>query len=374
MFATARKVKDIRPMLGCDPEFFFKQDGVIIGAETILPKAGLKAGTGGSKFVIDGVQAELNPQPSYCRSLLGSQLKACFVTLRDELKKQGKNTTVDFNRAVEISKDELDKLSEDSKKFGCAPSKSIYTRTPSLKLRSIDPAEYRVRAAGGHIHIGATGDGGYTYPGLKKAVTTDHKRTVKMLDILCGNTAVLMDRDKANIERRKFYGKAGEYRLPEHGLEYRTLSNFWLTSYPLMSFAFGMARLAIQLMADDRKDEFYNEFTSKIKTRNVHRAINSNNFDLAMENFKAIESLLLEVSHENSTHAISKANINEFYYFIDVVQNKGLEHWFSEDPMTHWTGTVGSVGGFHDFLLQNVKADMKKNGVTKTAEPKKAVA
>ena len=43
--------------------------------------------------------------------------------------------------------------------------------------------------------------------------------------------------------RRKFYGAAGEYRLPKHGLEYRVLSSAVLSHPILTHLAFDMARL-----------------------------------------------------------------------------------------------------------------------------------
>lgn len=358
------KVLDISPMLGCDPEFFFKQNGEIVGAEKFIPKEGISQNTYipttgpsaiVSKFIIDGVQAELNPRPNTCRANLANEIRECFKTLKKEMDKKGKEFTVDFSRAVEIPKKNLMELDEKSRKFGCMPSKNIYNTVSGIKLANVDPEEYRIRAAGGHIHIGKGNNG------LTRATVTKHEQTVELLDIIVGNTCVLIDRDKANIERRKVYGRAGEYRLPEHGLEYRTLSNFWLTSYPLMSLVFGLTRLAVQLMADDRHETYYKAFTSAVKSNNIHTAINNNDFDLATENFSAIESLIMEVSNENSRHAINKANMKEFYYFIDIIQKHGMEYWFPQDPMAHWT-SLGDChnGGFFDFLLGPVKTDMLK--------------
>ena len=364
------QVQDFSPYLGCDPEFFFKNDGGIIGAEKIIPKDGLlntvttNLGTylpdsPTSKFIIDGVQAELNPRPNTCRANLANEIAACFKTLATSLKDKG--VSVDFSQAVEISKENLMELDEQSRKFGCTPSKSIYKKA-GVKIKDVDPTEYRIRAAGGHIHIGKGGLYGAPNIGLQRALTEDHRRTVHMLDILCGNTAVLMDRNESNIERRKLYGRAGEFRLPAHGLEYRTLSNFWLTAYPLMSFAFGMTRLAVQLMSSPNYETYYAAFTDKVKTKNVHAAINNNDFDLAMENFKAIEELIMEVTPSGSSrYPIHRANLKQFYHFIDKVKTEGLVYWFKQDPMEHWTNLPECHGGgFHDYLAGHVNTDMIK--------------
>lgn len=382
------RVSDISPYMGCDPEFFFRFKGEIVGAEKVIPEKGLAYGSkggyedgpnghrdgdytslainGDSKFIIDGIQAELNPRPNTCRANLANEIVCCFRALKKELAKKGNEFTVDFSRAVEISKENLMALKDDSRKFGCAPSKNANKKESSVKgvkLNKVDPTEYRIRAAGGHIHIGKGGDG------LTRALTTDHERTVKMLDIICGNTCVLVDRDPANVERRKLYGKAGEYRLPPHGLEYRTLSNFWLHSFPLMSLAFGLARLAVQLQADANHETYYKEFTSVVKPRNILKAIQKNDFDIAMENFKALEPLILQVSNNTDRYAIHKDNIKEFYYFVETNKKHGLSCWFPDDPMTHWTEKLGEChyGGFHDFLRDVVRPKIKFDNEAKIA-------
>jgi len=194
---------------------------------------------------------------------------------------------------------------------------------------------------------------------LRKKIDADPDKIVQMLDLICGNTCVLIDRDKGNKVRRKLYGRAGEYRLPAHGIEYRTLSNFWLTAYPLMSLAFGMARLAIELSCDG--DSYHKYFTSEVNMKDVQRAINNNDFDLAFKNFKAIEPMIREVTSDGGHHPINSETMPQFLYFVESVKENGLAHWFPKDPMTHWT-TLGEAhdGGFYDFLRINVAKEMTK--------------
>jgi hypothetical protein len=45
--------------------------------------------------------------------------------------------------------------------------------------------------------------------------------------------------------RRVFYGRAGEYRLPTYGIEYRVLSNFWLCAPPIAHLVLDLARNTI---------------------------------------------------------------------------------------------------------------------------------
>ncbi len=355
------KIYDRSPMLGCDPEFFFKIKGKVIGSEKILPKDGLVCAPQ-SKFIIDGVQAELNPRPNACRANLANEIKACFAALDAKLKKDKSTCVADFSRTVKISRRNLMELDEQSRKFGCAPSKNVYKESGGIKIDKVNPAQYRTRAAGGHIHIGMDS---YNSKSLLRALKEDYERTVIMLDLICGNTCVLVDPDKSNKVRRKLYGRAGEFRQPAHGLEYRTLSNFWLTSYPLMSLSFGLARMAVNMMADDTSHEtFFKEFTSRVKADDVHKAINENNFKLAYKNFKAIEDLILEVTNATDRYPIHKGNMKEFHYFVDRVQNDGLEYWFKDNPMTHWIKIYEAhIGGFSDYLQSDVRNDMKKHPI-----------
>lgn len=361
-------VNTFQPYLGCDPEFFFKSDDGVIGAEKVFKKEGLLNTTPSvndrcvlegtkSQFVIDGVQAELNPRPNTCRANLANEISACFKTLDAELKKQKTNISVDFSRSVVISEEKLAELDKENQKLGCKPSNSAY-RGAGVKLSEVDPLKHRQRSAGGHIHIGIKNQ-----PRLEKAVKKHPTKVIKMLDIICGNTCVLIDRDEGNKERRKLYGRAGEYRLPAHGIEYRTLSNFWLESYHLMSLAFGMARLAVELISDEKNSaKYYKAFSKAVNMKDIERAINDNDFDLAYQNFKKIEPLLAEVTAMSSEHhPVNKNNLPQFHYFVSKVKTNGLKHFFKDDAMKHWTTLPEAhKDGFYYFLNTVIKPEMVK--------------
>jgi len=365
-------VAHFNPPLGCDPEFFFKLDGVVIGAEKVFEKNGLRntvpsvndlcvvQGTE-SKFIIDGVQAELNPRPNTCRANLANEISACFKTLKKELEKQGKGVSVDLSRSITLTEQELSSLDKENQKLGCMPSKSVYANA-GVKLAEVDGTKHLQRSAGGHIHIGVESHN----VGLKEMVAKDPDKVVQMLDLICGNTCVLIDRDEGNKERRKLYGRAGEYRLPKHGLEYRTLSNFWLESYHLMSFAFGTARLAIELVADKANNQkFIEAFLGSVNQVDVQKAINENDFDLALQNYKKIEPLIGQVTGQCPTEhfALNKSTLPAFEYFVHSAKEKGLKHYFKQDPITHWTTLPEChADGFHYFLTRTVQPEMQKVG------------
>ena len=354
--------------LGCDPEFFFSgSKGKTTGAEKVLPENGItyKPGTAGkrdgdytscgnvkaSKIVIDGVQAELNPRPNTCRANLGNEISACFRDLHKALEAQGKGVGVNFMPLVKISQKELDSLSEKSKTFGCAPSTNLYSAAES-KI-TVNPKKYLKRSAGGHIHLGSNNSAQITKT-LKNV-----EEMVYMLDIIVGNTCVLLDRNPNNVERRKVYGRAGEYRLKEYGIEYRTLSNFWLQSYQLMSLVTGLARMAVHIVSQsDKERDFAGEIKAAVKKEDIVKAIQENDFALAYANFLKIENIIVEIATDYYSYPISKDVIKEFHWFV----RKGINYWFKHDPFQHWiTLPEGHGRGWETFLQNTVRKDMEKS-------------
>lgn len=308
--------------LGCDPETFFEIDNKVIGSEKIL-KQGIfsefyKRFIPSRVVVEDGVQGEFHPEPSTCRSLLGNSI-ARAIWEADVMAKS-KGARISFKLLVKVKKEEMLSLSPASRRLGCAPS--LYIDKGVTTARFKRAAESMTRCGGGHIHFGAYYD---NQMGMKSAY--DPKVVVPLLDLLLGNTCVLLDRDPANVKRRQVYGLAGEYRTPTHGLEYRTLSNFWLRAYPIYSFVFGLARQTINLWQGGEAESFL----SLVPRCDVVRAINTNSFDLAMNNFLKIEKKIKEVFVKEDSYdhdwTLKKNNIKQFLMLVE----KGLDHFFPSD-------------------------------------------
>ena len=342
--------------MGCDPEFFFTRGGKVIGSEKVLPEDGLKsADYWGGKFIRDGVQAELNPTPSTCRAAVGNAIRACFKDLHTKILKDKADISADFSQCIEVSKEEMDSLSEKSKIFGCAPSTNIYNEGKcKTSVIAVDPKKYFGRSAGGHIHLGTYNWYGYNDDKTAKDALKGADIMVPVLDIVVGNTCVLIDRAESNKERRKVYGKAGEFRLKTYGIEYRTLSNFWLRSHQLTSFVFGLSRLAYHLVTQSAPgNDYVKALFDAVKREDIVRAINENDFDLAMQNFKAIEDILVAACEGNfGNYPFSRGHMNHFYYFI----SKGVDHWFSKDVLKHWLDCPETHGHGWERWLECVVA------------------
>jgi hypothetical protein len=312
--------------------------------------------------VLDGVQAELHVNPSSCRQTLGANVAAAFMLLAQQLKTMP-DVAIEFKPVVKVSKKEFDSLKPESKLLGCAPSLNYYDKDAKI---DIDMTSYKTRSAGGHLHLG-----------LHAAIRKYRDRLPPLFDIVVGNTCVLLDRDPDAAERRKVYGRAGEHRMPKHGIEYRTLSNFWLYNYKLMSMVFGLARLSCHIWATSLMDKDLPDPTrtywvetvcprwaaddkllSLVKLEDVRDAINNNDLKLAQHNFKGLKKFLIAHVPDNSraaySSALSAGKIAPFEYFAEKIQEHGFSYWFPTDPMTHWlkmaAGTGSGWGGFESYM------------------------
>lgn len=403
------RIDFFQPVLGMDVEFFLKKNNSLIGSEKFI--SGDKLSTGGGNFIKDGVQIEINPNPSYCRALLADHICSCFYELQKKLKAD--KVDVDFSGSVMIPEEEFNSLSAASRQFGCNPDFSVYNGNKA-NIKE-DGALTRKRTAGGHLHFG-TRDGvigefifktkendkctncimpcknTYTYRTNRYYITSlqqnktnihllkerkdltddefkllqkEFKKVfhielpeeytiadkdncidvvqnpypiIPLLDLFVGIPSVLIDRDEGAKERRKQYGKAGDFRYQPHGIEYRTLSNFWLYSYPMMSLFFGLGRMAYLICAHDRqfKTHIAEDFLKMVDQKDIVSAINNNDYKMARDIFLKIEKSLVSIaddSNNTDNFPLASDNLNAFKTFV----LNGYKSYFTESPEINWT-------------------------------------
>lgn len=350
MFAVSKVITTV----GCDPELFFQREGKIIGSERVIAQSTPKWDPNGGDFaptrvVVDGVQAELNPQYSYNVLGLQGNIRGAFQLLKGQLD-QAPGVSICWRSVVPIAKRELDALSDKARMFGCQPSDNFYGHRP-IRVNS---AKYFKRSAGGHLHFGVRHprllSGGYS--GLGVDLRRDF---VAPLDVLCGNTSVLIDREPLAAERRRNYGRAGEYRLTTFGLEYRTLSNFWLRHSALHDLMCGLAQFAANIYVNDESLRLYTEAVNGRGIYTFRRAINKNDFDLALGNLLALRPLFEkwgDTQHEwdppEQLFPIGASNFDKFLQFVERCRTTPLEEIFPTDPLDHWLN--GTFISFRKWL------------------------
>ena len=98
------------------------------------------------------------------------------------------------------------------------------------------------------------------------------------MDYAIGVPSVLIDSDKA---RRRLYGKAGSMRHKPYGVEYRTLSNFWLNSDELTSWVYDRTLWCTKNL--DRLPEFVSAFDPQTLRRIINRSDTSLATDVVHE-------------------------------------------------------------------------------------------
>lgn len=228
----------VEPIMGTDPEFFITKDGQIVPAFDHLPD---KYSTPDGLFW-DGFQAEslvdLKSCYNWCGPNCDSHIIKCHAILAQRIGTQlqrlaQKGLDVAPRSVWRIPPIMLQLASEAHVSLGCDPSRNAYASQGRFVER---PRSLGWRFAGGHVH--------FELP-LEERETNNIRYLVKTLDALLGIPSVCLAQNYDHFIRRRYYGLAGEYRLPPHGLEYRTLSNFWLMHPRAFMLVFDLARHAL---------------------------------------------------------------------------------------------------------------------------------
>lgn len=225
----------VKILLGADPELFMKHPdtGAFVSAHGRVP------GTKHEPFKvpfgaiqIDGTALEFNIDPANTADEFVQNIQSVKNTIAGYV--PGYNVVAAATAHYE--KDYFDwEVPATAKELGCDPDYSGWTLDVNPRP---EPGDKPMRTAAGHIHIGWT-DGMDVYD-------KDHfelcARVARQMDYYLGISSLVWDPDP---ERRELYGKAGAFRPKSYGVEYRTLSNRWLASEPLIRWVYNQAILGV---------------------------------------------------------------------------------------------------------------------------------
>ena len=129
--------------------------------------------------------------------------------------------------------------------LGCDPDFNAYT----LDMNVPPDNKLPMRTASGHVHIGwGQGLQGDEHRAMSEAVA-------RQMDYFLALPALFVDKDE---RRRLMYGKSGCLRYKPYGMEYRTLSNFWLASQELMAWVYDQTIEGVTRLFDG--EDFTNEY------------------------------------------------------------------------------------------------------------------
>jgi hypothetical protein len=191
---------------GTDPELFaFDKKGKVIPAFTWLPAKDERVVS--EEGFWDGFQAEFNPHYATCHQGLEAGIWMCLRNLKRRLSLVDPTARLAPVSVVKVDKKILKDLPDQHVALGCSVSFNAYGEKP---LEVLDPRSLTLRTAGCHIHLG-----------IGRSADKIIDRVVKAIDAIAGVAMTSLFSGMEDPRRRKYYGRAGEYRLPLHGLEYR---------------------------------------------------------------------------------------------------------------------------------------------------------
>lgn len=251
--------------IGADPEVF-----VIDSNNKVTSAIGF---VGGSKehpkpvshgaVQEDNILAEFNIDPATCKIDFVNNIDIVMLELQKILDKSNLKTSIITSH--NFNKKKLLSWGEKAMEFGCSSEWNAWTERVKPKPKSATT----LRTAGGHIHVG------YDDP-----FEPANYELTKMLDYVLGLQSVLIDKDS---KRRALYGKAGSMRHKPYGMEYRTLSNFWLKSQELKEWVYDKTIWAADNIS------LLTEYQKEIPPKKLQNTINKSNKKHAKSILRALD-------------------------------------------------------------------------------------
>lgn len=281
-------------LIGADPEIFVSKiikkerfaknnkyifDGhnppnmarILVDEEEIVSAYGLIPGTKKEPFPVkdgavqvDGTALEFNITPAETSEEFVHNIDSVLSQLKTMIPLEysfSENITTIFNNIYTFP--------EEARRIGCDPDYNAYTEKQNLPYNEHQLGT--MRFVGGHIHIGWTEN---TDP-LEYSHFLSCCQIAKQMDYFLLLPSLLFDTDK---QRKNYYGQPGTFRPKPYGVEYRSLSNFWLHDKKLTKMIFDQAIKGVNLYVD-KNINLSNKYSNVIMDlhSNVIYGTNKNN-------------------------------------------------------------------------------------------------
>ena len=220
-------------LIGADPELFVTRDGEMVPAVGMVP--GTKANphpVNGGTVQVDGLALEIGIKPAEDERRFSRRI---VDVMNQMLHMLPENTAFSEASSATFAARYWDNLTEDDKQLGCEPDFNAYTLAENPPPENLE----KFRVAGGHVHVGWTRDADIEDPAHFQACA----RVARNMDLYLGVPSIL--EDQSGAARRIMYGAAGAFRPKPYGLEYRSLSNYWIFSSVLREAVFKRAHTTI---------------------------------------------------------------------------------------------------------------------------------
>lgn len=250
--------------LGADPEIFLvNQENQLIsavgkiGGTKTKPKP-LPIGDG---FAVqeDNVALEYNIPPADTIKAFNGNILRAMSYLSDYVSTMGLKFV--NSSSEQFPMDQL--MTSEAITFGCDPDFNAWMdgfRNP--RPVADDP---QLRSCGGHVHIGA-----------KFNTKKDVIEFTKYCDLFLGVASVIMDGTEQSLRRRQLYGQPGSFRYKPFGMEYRSLSNFWVFDSKYINWVWNSVERALDAWQNKKID-------IESARENILMCMNTNNVELAKQ-------------------------------------------------------------------------------------------
>ena len=216
-------------IIGSDPEaFIVNEEGYIMSAIPLVPgdKSDPYVIGDGCSIQHDNILAEWCVPPTNDPQAFSDSMDHC-VQWTESILPQGYK--VKFISSFHVGSDQLQ--DPQAKEFGCEPDYNAWQEGEANQKPDVNT---NLRTAGGHIHIG------YDHP-----THVQNMEIIRVLDLFLAVPALYLDQDNL---RRSMYGKAGSFRHKPYGVEYRSLSNFWVKDLALITWVFNQIEVAMDFI------------------------------------------------------------------------------------------------------------------------------
>lgn len=288
---------------GSDPEFVLKNKKNPISAIGILPSKSKAIKINGCNCYYDNVLAECTVKPARNEKEAIKVISNSVNAVKSIAEKN--NLFVHFCSSIVYPKSQL--KHPHSKKIGCARDMCVYTLTQPEPPESVYNRT-GFRSVGGHIHLGCK---------FLKDDIYNVIRTVRMMDLFLSIPSLFIDKSAGVKERREIYGQAGRFRVPEHGLEYRTLGNFWLEKPELIQFTYDVCNFVLDFVKSNKDQQFWE----------IQRDIIESDDAWEDPNFNPINCHIChEYDSKEFQKVINQSNVKNAERFLKIVKT----HWTSD--------------------------------------------
>lgn len=241
--------------IGCDPEIFllssqgqFKSVIGLLGGDKWHP---VKLSEVGHAALEDNVAVEFNIPPCNSFEDFKREVQATMQMVKAKLPND-----LHFSHDSAVSFPDVELQTDAAWVFGCEPDYNAWAMCENDPPQAEDK---NLRSAGGHIHVGS------------EIARVNPVEVVRAMDLFLGVPSIKLDVNGGL--RRKLYGGPGAFRFKPYGVEYRTLSNFWIFADDLIQWAYEGTKKALDFVHSG--NEITDEHGQLIQNAILHNDLNA---------------------------------------------------------------------------------------------------